>query len=63
MAEPIYYPVNDFGPAMRGMVIGAVGILHVFLAQFSIGGCFLGALLVFDALATAMIATRSELFI
>ena len=41
MADPVYYPVNDFGPAMRGMVIGAVGILHVFLAQFAIGGGFL----------------------
>jgi cytochrome bd-type quinol oxidase subunit 1 len=38
------YPVNDFGPAMKGMVIGAVGIVHVFLAQFAIGG---GALLVY----------------
>ncbi len=38
--EPTAYPVNDFGPAMRGMVIGAVGILHVFLAQFAIGGGF-----------------------
>ena len=35
------YPVADFGPAMKGMVIGAVGILHVFLAQFAIGGGFL----------------------
>ena len=33
-----YYPVNDFGPLMKGMVIGGVGILHVFLAQFAIGG-------------------------
>jgi len=33
-----HYPVHDFGPAMRGMVIGAVGIFHVFLAQFAIGG-------------------------
>lgn len=33
-----YYPVNDLGPATRGMVIGGVGILHVFLAQFAIGG-------------------------
>jgi cytochrome d ubiquinol oxidase subunit I len=38
-ADPIAaYPVADFGPAMKGMVIGAVGILHVFLAQFAIGG-------------------------
>jgi cytochrome d ubiquinol oxidase subunit I len=33
-----YYPVNEFGPAMAGMVIGGLGILHVFLAQFAIGG-------------------------
>ncbi len=33
-----YYPVNDFGPVMKGLVIGGVGILHVFLAQFAIGG-------------------------
>ena len=37
-----YYPVNEFGPAMKGMVIGGLGIVHVFLAQFAIGG---GALL------------------
>ncbi len=41
MAVP-YYPVNEFGPLMKGLVIGGVGILHVFLAQFAIGG---GALL------------------
>jgi mono/diheme cytochrome c family protein len=33
-----FYPVNDFGPAMKGMVIGGLGILHVFVAQFAIGG-------------------------
>ena len=33
-----YYPINDFGPAMKGLVIGALGIFHVFLAQFAIGG-------------------------
>jgi cytochrome bd ubiquinol oxidase subunit I len=33
-----YYPVNEFGPLMKGLVIGAVGIVHVFLAQFAIGG-------------------------
>ncbi len=33
-----YYPINDFGPAMKGLVIGSLGILHVFLAQFAIGG-------------------------
>lgn len=39
MDSPIpYYPVNEFGPLMKGLVIGGVGILHVFLAQFAIGG-------------------------
>jgi hypothetical protein len=33
-----YYPINDFGPAMKGMAIGGLGIVHVFLAQFGIGG-------------------------
>ncbi|MGN6105272.1 MAG: cytochrome ubiquinol oxidase subunit I [Kofleriaceae bacterium] len=43
MDTPIpYYPVNDLGPLMKGLVIGGVGILHVFLAQLAIGG---GALL------------------
>ncbi len=42
MASLPHYPVNDFGPVMKGMVIGGVGIVHVFLAQFAIGG---GALL------------------
>src|SRR5687767_7099760 len=32
-----YYPINDFGPVMKGMVIGGVAITHVFLAQFAIG--------------------------
>ncbi len=34
----LYLPLNDFGPAMAGMVIGGLGIIHVFLAQFAIGG-------------------------
>jgi len=34
----IFYPVNDFGPLMKGLVIGGMGIFHVFLAQFAIGG-------------------------
>lgn len=38
MDGPYYYPVNDFGPMMKGMVIGGLGIFHVFLAQFAIGG-------------------------
>lgn len=33
-----HYPVNDFGPLMKGLVIGGGGIVHVFLAQFAIGG-------------------------
>ena len=33
-----YYPINDFGPVMKGMVIGGLGIFHVYLAQFAIGG-------------------------
>jgi hypothetical protein len=33
-----YYPINDFGPVMKGMVIGGLGIVHVFLAQFAVGG-------------------------
>lgn len=36
--EFLYYPQHDFGPAIKGMVIGGVGIFHVFLAQFAIGG-------------------------
>lgn len=37
--DPVpFYPVNEFGPLMKGLVIGGVGILHVFLAQFAIGG-------------------------
>jgi hypothetical protein len=35
------YPVNDFGPLMKGLAIGGLGIFHVFLAQFAIGGGFL----------------------
>jgi cytochrome d ubiquinol oxidase subunit I len=33
-----YYPVQDYGPVMKGLVIGGLGIFHVFLAQFAIGG-------------------------
>lgn len=38
MDDFVYYPLNDYGPLMKGMVIGGVAILHVFLAQFAIGG-------------------------
>src|SRR5262245_24330644 len=34
----LYYPINDFGPLMKGLVIGGLGIFHVFLAEFAIGG-------------------------
>ncbi len=33
-----YYPIQDYGPMMKGMAIGGLGIFHVFLAQFAIGG-------------------------
>jgi cytochrome bd ubiquinol oxidase subunit I len=36
--ELFYYPLNDYGPLMKGLVIGSLGIFHVFLAQFAIGG-------------------------
>ncbi len=38
MTNVPYYPINDFGPVMKGMVIGGMGIFHVFVAQFAIGG-------------------------
>lgn len=44
MIEPPY-PTPDVGPLMKGMVIGGVGIVHVFLAQFAIGGGLLLAYL------------------
>jgi len=38
-----FWPIRDFGPLMKGAVMGGVGIVHVFLAQFAVGA---GALLV-----------------
>jgi len=35
--SPIY-PINDYGPLMPGLVMAAVAILRVFLAQFAVGG-------------------------
>lgn len=32
------FPVNDYGPLMPGLVMAAVAIVHVFLAQFAVGG-------------------------
>ena len=33
-----YYPIQDYGPLMKGTVIGGLGVFHVFLAQMAIGG-------------------------
>jgi cytochrome bd ubiquinol oxidase subunit I len=38
MDSLLFYPPRDFGPVMKGLIIGSVGIFHVFLAQFAIGG-------------------------
>jgi mono/diheme cytochrome c family protein len=47
--DPFVYPIPEFGPAIPGMVIGGVGIVHVFVAQFAVGS---GALLLaFERLA------------
>lgn len=37
LADIVYYPQNGFAPAMKGMIIGGLGIFHVFVAQFAIG--------------------------
>ncbi|QEL18569.1 c-type cytochrome [Limnoglobus roseus] len=36
--DAVLYPTNDFGPLMKGLVIGGLGIFHVFTAHFAIGG-------------------------
>lgn len=36
--DGVFYPVNDFGPIMKGLAIGGLGIFHVFTAHFAIGG-------------------------
>ncbi|MEZ6141427.1 MAG: cytochrome c [Zavarzinella sp.] len=36
--DAVMYPVNDFGPLMKGLSIGGLGIFHVFMAHFAIGG-------------------------
>ncbi len=33
-----FYPVNDYSPLMPGLVIAAMAVVHVFLAQFAVGG-------------------------
>lgn len=50
MSTLTFYPVNDYGPIMKGLVIGGLGIFHVFLAQFAIGGGML--MLYFQHLST-----------
>jgi hypothetical protein len=35
---PEVYPYNDYGPVMPGLIMAAVAIFHVFLAQFAVGG-------------------------
>ena len=32
------FPVNDYGPLMPGLLMAGVAIVHVFLAQFAVGG-------------------------
>lgn len=36
--EAVVYPVVPLDPVMKGLAIGGLGILHVFIAQFAIGG-------------------------
>ncbi len=50
--ELTYFPIHDYGPVMKGMVIGGVGIFHVFLAQFAIGGGMVMAWLQWSAMRT-----------
>lgn len=35
---PDIYPINEYGPLMPGLVMAGVAIVHVFLAQFAVGG-------------------------
>jgi cytochrome d ubiquinol oxidase subunit I len=42
--DPAVYPVVPLDPVMKGLAIGGLGIVHVFIAQFAIGG---GMLLTF----------------
>jgi mono/diheme cytochrome c family protein len=56
-----FYPINDFGPLMKGLVIGGLGIFHVFLAQFAIGGGML--LYYFERLAQRGDEPRARAFL
>lgn len=50
--ELTYFPIHDYGPVMKGMVIGGIGIFHVFLAQFAIGGGMVMTWLQWSAMRT-----------
>ncbi len=45
MGDFAFYPIQDYGPLMKGLAIGGLGIFHVFLAQFAIGAGFVLCLL------------------
>lgn len=55
-----YYPINDFGPAIKGMVIGGLGIFHVYLAQFAIGGGLLMSYFQWLSMSEKGITGRSQ---
>ncbi|MEM7201006.1 MAG: hypothetical protein AAF628_12105 [Planctomycetota bacterium] len=57
MQDPTHYPVSEFGPAIPGMVIGGMGIVHVSVAQFAVGA---GALLLSLERAAAMHSPASS---
>lgn len=56
-----FYPVNDYGPLMPGLIMAAVAIVHVFLAQFAVGGGFL--LCYFQWLAMTDRCEHARLFV
>ena len=56
-----FYPVNDYGPAMPGLIMAAVAIVHVFLAQFAVGGGML--LCYFQWLAMTGRSEHARLFV
>ncbi|MEZ6035493.1 MAG: cytochrome c [Planctomycetaceae bacterium] len=55
------YPVNDYGPLMPGLVMAAVAIVHVFLAQFAVGGGIL--LCYFQWLAMTRRSKSARIFV
>jgi cytochrome d ubiquinol oxidase subunit I len=56
-----FYPVNDYGPLMPGLVMAGVAIVHVFLAQFAVGGGML--LCYFQWLAMTGRSDNARLFV